>query len=140
LPLLNQRADYKASLKSKGLKSGNHETDLIHLDNDNFDPVMRTKDLAAFVEAKYNAQNAYEVLDKQVLDYKSRLELAEHLIMIFPIWWELMPALTKGFIDKVIFPGVAYDYAAGGKRMVSRMKSLKTVTVITTMNTPSILY
>jgi NAD(P)H dehydrogenase (quinone) len=32
----------------------------------------------------------------------------------------IFKTLSKGFIDKVIFPGVAYDYAAGGKRMVSR--------------------
>jgi putative NADPH-quinone reductase len=49
-----------------------------------------------------------------------------------------MPALTKGFIDKVIFPGVAYEYAKRG--MISRMKNLKGLNIITTMNTPSFLY
>ncbi|HEY1869510.1 MAG TPA: NAD(P)H-dependent oxidoreductase [Chitinophagaceae bacterium] len=121
-----------------GLKKAGHETDIIHLDNDNFDPVMRAKDLAAFVKAKYDAVNSYECLDEKVLDYKQRLECAEYLIFIFPIWWELMPALTKGFIDKVIFPGVAYEY--GKTRMISRMKSLKGLNIITTMNTPSFLY
>jgi putative NADPH-quinone reductase len=50
-----------------------------------------------------------------------------------------MAALAKGFIDKVIFPGIAYDYAKE-TRMVSRMKNIKGLTVITTMNTPSFLY
>jgi putative NADPH-quinone reductase len=126
---------------TKGLKEADHEVDLIHLDNDNFDPVMRAKDLAAFVKAKYEAHNAYECLDAQVLNYKQRLECAEHIIFIFPIWWELMPALTKGFIDKVIFPGVAYDYAnTKGMKMISRLKNIKGLTVITTMNTPSFFY
>ena len=122
-----------------GLKKGNHLVDLIHLDKDNFDPVMRGKDLLAFVKAQNDAESALSMIDKQVLDYKSRLEEAEHLVFIFPIWWELMPALTKGFIDKVIFPGVAYKYDEKGK-MISRLQNIKRVTVITTMNTPSVIY
>ena len=119
-----------------GLKKGNHEVDFIHLDKDNFDPVMRNKDLAAFAKARNDAEGAYTMLDPQVMDYKKRLEEAEHLIFIFPIWWELMPALTKGFIDKVIFPGIAYNYGKNG-RMLFCLKNLKGLTVVTTMNTPS---
>lgn len=124
----------------KGLKQGGHDIDVINLDHDNFDPVMRAKDLKAFVTASKNPNEAYELLDPHVKDYKIRLETAEHLIFIFPIWWELMPALTKGFIDKLIFPGIAYDYNDKGNRMINRLKSLKGVTMITTMNTPKVFY
>lgn len=52
-----------------------------------------------------------------------------------------MPALTKGFVDKVIFPGIAYDQTDGrGAGMVSKLTKLKDVTLITTINTPSIIY
>ena len=34
-----------------------------------------------------------------MLAYKDRLARADHIVFIFPIWWELMPALIKGFID-----------------------------------------
>lgn len=122
-----------------GLQKGNHEADLIHLDNDNFDPVMRAKDLEAFVQAKYDAVNAYEKLDSQVLEYRQRIQQADHLVFIFPIWWELMPALTKGFIDKVIFPGIAYDYNKRGL-MKKRFTNLKGITLITTMNSASLVY
>lgn len=52
-----------------------------------------------------------------------------------------MPAMTKGFIDKVIFPGIAYDNDSSGRfpRMKKRWK-LNGITVITTMNTPSLIY
>ena len=122
-----------------GLLKASHEVDVMHLDKDNFDPVMRAKDLAAFVTAKYNAHNSYEALDEKVMNYKQRLEQADHLVFIFPIWWELMPAMTKGFIDKVIFPGVAYDYKPNGF-MIKRFKGLKGLTLITTMNTPKFAY
>lgn len=50
-----------------------------------------------------------------------------------------MPALTKGFIDRVIFPLVAYGYGPDGA-MQSRLEKLKRVTVVTTMNTPADVY
>src|SRR6266852_5243002 len=98
-----------AVLKSvmKGLGEGGHSADLLHLDNDNFDPVMRAADLKAFKDG--------EPCDPKVIAYRERLAEAEHLIFIFPVWWERRPARTKGFIDKVIFPGVAYDYDSSGR-------------------------
>lgn len=118
---------------TEGLRKGQHEIDLIHLDKDNFNPVMTSADLKAFRDKK--------PIDPKVIEYKERLEKADHLIFIFPIWWELMPAMTKGFIDKVIFPGVAYDYAnKENTRMKPLLEKLKSVTVITTMNTPKWLY
>ncbi|MCZ4221930.1 NAD(P)H-dependent oxidoreductase [Pedobacter rhodius] len=117
---------------TKGLQKANHEIDLIHLDRDGFNPVMTAADLKAFKDRK--------PIDPKVIEYKQRLDEADHLLFIFPIWWELMPAMTKGFIDKVIFPGVAYDYTPSGNGMIPLFKNVKSVTVITTMNTPGILY
>mgnify|MGYP003413148322 FL=1 len=121
----------------RGLKTGDHKCRVINLDQDDFDPVMRSKDLLAFVGAGRAGKDALDAIDDQVREYKEHLEWAEHLVMIFPIWWMTTPAMTKGFIDKVIFPGIAYDMKDG--RLVSRL-SLRKVTVITTMNTPADVY
>ncbi|MEN5231464.1 NAD(P)H-dependent oxidoreductase [Sphingobacterium faecium] len=124
-----------AILKSveKGLEIGGHDIDLIHLDQDAFNPVMTAADLKAFRDKI--------PVDHKVIEYKDRIKNADHLVMIFPIWWELMPAMMKGFIDKVIFPGVAYDYTnKENTRMRPLWTSLKGVTMITTMNTPQYLY
>ncbi|MDR3272146.1 MAG: NAD(P)H-dependent oxidoreductase [Flavobacteriaceae bacterium] len=117
-----------------GLQKAQYETDLIYLDKENFNPIMTSADLKAFVQGK--------PIDPKVIEYKQRLDDADHLIFIFPIWWELMPALTKGFIDKVIFPGVAYEYDRESKRpkLNLLLKKLKSITIITTMNTPSLVY
>ncbi|MCE4562761.1 NAD(P)H-dependent oxidoreductase [Maribellus sp. CM-23] len=116
-----------------GLKQGKHEIDIINLDKEDFNPVMTSQDLKAFRDKK--------PIDTKVIEYKNRLEKADHIIFIFPIWWELMPALMKGFVDKVIFPGVAYDYVNGSNtKMKPLLTNIKGVTVITTMNTPRMLY
>lgn len=117
---------------SKGLQKANHETDLIHLDNDGFDPVMSREDLQAFVARK--------PVDPKVIDYQNRLKRADHLIFIFPVWWDAMPAIIKGFVDRVLSPGVVYDHHPRGFGLVPLLTSLKGVTIITTMNKPHILY
>ncbi len=115
-----------------GLQKGKHEVDLIHLDNDNFNPVMSKDDLKAFVN--------HSPIDPQVIDYNKRLKEADRLIFIFPIWWDLMPAMTKGFIDRVLSPGIVYDHHPRGFGLVPLLKKLKGVTIITTMNKPKIMY
>lgn len=117
---------------SRGLRYANHEVDLMHLDNDGFNPVMSEADLKAFV--------ARQPIDPQVIDYNRRLKKAHHLIFIFPIWWDIMPATTKGFIDRVLFPGVVYDHHPRGFGLVPLLKNLKGITIITTMNKPGIMY
>lgn len=120
-----------------GLDVGGHEYKVIDLDKDRFDPVMREKDLSAFVQASRNPEKEIEGLDPLIEVYVNKMRWAERIVMIFPIWWMTMPAMTKGFIDKVIFPAIAYNMDKG--RLVSRL-NIRKVTVITTMNTPSQVY
>jgi putative NADPH-quinone reductase len=123
--------------EEKGLDKSSQPYKTINLDQEEFDPVMRSKDLIAFAGAGRTGEEALAVVDEMVIRYKGMLEWAEHLVMIFPIWWMTMPAMTKGFIDKVIFPAIAYTMEDG--RLKSRLP-LERVTIITTMNTPAEAY
>lgn len=51
-----------------------------------------------------------------------------------------MPAMTKGFIDRVLFPGVVYDHHPRGFGLVPLLDNLKSITMITTMNKPKLMY
>jgi NAD(P)H dehydrogenase (quinone) len=117
---------------TKGLEKSTHEVDVINLDKDQFDPRMTSADLKAFVE--------HTAVDPQVIDYQERIRTADHLIFIFPIWWDIMPATTKGFIDRVLSPGLAYDHHPRGFGLVPLLKNLKSIILITTMNKPAIMY
>lgn len=117
---------------TKGLQKADHEVDLMHLDNDGFNPAMSRADLKAFME--------HHAVDPLVTDYNERLKKADHLIFIFPIWWDIMPATTKGFIDRALLPGVVYDHHPRGFGLVPLLKNLKSITIITTMNKPKIMY
>ena len=121
-----------------GLRKGRHSCKVINLDKDRFDPVMREKDLKAFKLRGEEDLTLIDGVDPIVLRYKKKLEWAERIVMIFPIWWMTVPAMTKGFIDKVIFPGIAYKME--GNRLKSTLSNLKQVVIISTMNTPADIY
>ena len=121
-----------------GLTTGGHRHKIINLDADGFDPVMREKDLAAFVQGGRNEGTGIEGIDPLVHTYVDQMRWAERIVMIFPIWWMSTPAMTKGFIDKVIFPGIAYKME--GNTLKSTLTNLKQVIIITTMNTPADTY
>lgn len=116
----------------KGIEASGGEVEVIDLDSDEFNPVMTGKDLLAF--------RNHESTDEQANKYVEQIKSADHLVMIFPIWWELMPAMTKGFIDKVIFPGSSYTYTKSGYGMNTLLGNIQSTTVITTMNTPTVIY
>lgn len=111
----------------EGCKKYGHEADLMDLYEDHFNPVMDDNDLYGFV--------THKLVDPQAEDYGNRIKDADHLVLIFPIWWGVMPAMMKGFIDKVVAPGSFYEYNEEGTEMHVTIKPDIKVTIITTMNT-----
>ena len=104
-----------------------------------FNPVMSRKELREFARARTKEGINLENLDPMVVEMAREINESDELILLFPIWWELMPAQMKGFIDKVVSPGLLYTNVSEFKLKLISDK-WKKVTVITTMNTPSLLY
>ncbi len=116
----------------RGLQSANHTIDLIDLHADGFNPVMSAGDLAAW--------RTRTVIRPQVADYQQRIFAADRLFFAFPIWWESMPALTKGFLDRVLTKGIVYSEPKKGLPFVNHLDNLLGVTALTVMSTPQWIY
>lgn len=104
-----------------------------------FNPVMTQKELLEFSKARTTEGIRIENLDPLAVEMAKEINQSEELILLFPIWWEIMPAQMKGFIDKVIFPGLFYTYIGEFKMKLVSDKLMR-VSIITTMNTPGFLY
>lgn len=77
-----------------------NSVDVIDLYADGFDPIMRVEDLSVFGKGEYH--------DPKAEDYVSRLKAADRVIFLFPVWWYGMPAMLKGFFDKILLKGTTY--------------------------------
>ncbi|MBS2537109.1 NAD(P)H-dependent oxidoreductase [Catenulispora sp. NF23] len=123
-----------AAAAIRGAEAAGHEVDLIDLAADGFAPAMTAADLAAWRTAR--------VVDPRVADYQRRLLAADHLVFAFPVWWEAMPAATKGFLDRVLTKGVLFEELSGAKGNPFRnlMTRLGAVTVLSVMTTPDKAY
>ena len=64
---------------------------------------------------------------------------ADHLVWIHPVWWGGLPAITKGFIDRLFLPGMAFQYRKNSVWWDKLLKG-KTAHIITTLDQPSWYY
>ncbi|MEG2358302.1 NAD(P)H-dependent oxidoreductase [Acinetobacter sp.] len=103
------------------------QVDLIEVGQLDFDP---------------NLKNGYEQrmeLEPDLMDAWQKIELADHLVWIFPVWWGGLPAAAKGFIDRVFLPGRAFSYYENSNRIKGHLLN-KTARIITTLDQPGWMY
>ena len=86
------------------LEQQNHEVVIRDLYNLNFNPILSLKDMSGQRKGK---------VSKDVKKEQEYISWAEHITFIYPIWWTGMPAIMKGYIDRVLSYGFAYRYDAG---------------------------
>lgn len=109
------------SIKDKLSKK--HQVQLIDLVADGFNPTMTANDL--------NLWRSGKTADKLVEKYMQEITNADVLVFTFPVWWGSMPAILKGFCDKVLLPNFAYKYDED-HNMIPNLTGKKAV-VVTTM-------
>lgn len=110
----------------KTLKCKKVNFQVIDLYKDNFNPAYTAKELSLFKEGK--------TTDPNVQKYQQLLKKTDKMVFIFPIWWNDIPAIIKGFIDKVMKKQFAYKVGATG--VVGNLKNIKQV-VMTTSTSPT---
>lgn len=109
------------------LSEQNRSYDLIDLYADNFDPRYSIEELSLFSKG--------ETLDPLVGEYQRKIQLANSIIIISPIWWSDVPAILKGFLDKVMKQKFAYTTTSMGVKGL--LTHIKSATVITTSTSPT---
>ena len=64
------------------------------------------------------------------------IKWCEHLVLVTPVWWYSAPALLKGFFDRVMLPGFAFEVELMPKRKVNKLLSGRTATLFYTYGGP----
>lgn len=92
-----------------------------------FDPVLR---------AGYRGG---QPLEGDLLAAQQAIAWANHLVWAYPTWWGAMPALLKGFIDRVFLPGFAFKYREGSS-LWDRLLAGRSAELLVTMDSPPWYY
>ncbi|MFH6995869.1 NAD(P)H-dependent oxidoreductase [Flavobacterium sp. FlaQc-48] len=78
-------------------------------------------------------------LEPDLLHSWEKIQRADHLVWIHPVWWGGLPAITKGFIDRLFLPGMAFQYRENSVWWDKLLKG-KTAHIITTLDQPGWYY
>lgn len=111
----------------KGANKSNAEIKEINIRELNFNP---------------NLQFGYRKrteLEPDLLEAQDKLKWADHLVWVYPVWWGSVPAIMKGFLDRVLLPGFAFkkieDSLSWDKYLTG-----KTARIICTLDQPGWYY
>lgn len=107
------------------LERENKAYNVIDLCKDRFNPVFSEEELAVYNQGK--------ALDPLITRYQEIIKKSDEMVFIFPNWWNTMPAILKGFFDKVLLKDFAFNYEGGFNALLDINKT----TVITTSEHPS---
>jgi NAD(P)H dehydrogenase (quinone) len=83
-----------------------------------FDPVLKAADFEELAQGRVSADIQPE---------QDELRWADQLILVFPIWWAGLPAILKGYIDRVFSYGFAYLYTEEGPKGLLNEKKVMIV-------------
>jgi NAD(P)H dehydrogenase (quinone) len=110
------------------LIEADHEVMDVDLYAENFDPVMDRQERLDYLNTDRN--------ERLVKRYDEQLAAADAIVLVYPAWWYGMPAMLKGYFDRVWLPGVAFDVTPDGRVLTERLQRIRRIVVVTTYGAP----
>lgn len=106
----------------RGLRSGGHSVDVLdlyELHEQGFDPVMHDAEWTSYLASSFSAETSSpdgaaparagdDALDPLLAAHIDLVASAEALVFVYPTWWSSVPAILKGWLERVLRPGVAF--------------------------------
>ncbi len=109
----------------KGAQAGGHDADLIVISRLTFDPILR------------HGYEQAQPLEPDLAKAHEALMAADHLVLVFPLWLGTLPALLKGFLERILQPDLVQTARKGRYVKILNGKSAR---IILTMGMPGLIY
>jgi NAD(P)H dehydrogenase (quinone) len=108
------------------LKKIGHDVFFHDLYGEGFDPLLTGEEIPADAS-----------LPRAIRAHCEEIGAADGIVIVHPNWWGQPPAILKGWIDRVIRPGIAYEFLEGdsGEGIPKGLLRAKAVIVFNTSNT-----
>ena len=104
------------------LTEAGHDVRVTDLYADGFTPEMTAEE-----RHSHKAAGIAHELER----YADELRWAESLVLVYPTWWSGMPAMLKGWFDRVWVAGVAWSIPEGARRPKGLLRQIRPIVVVT---------
>jgi NAD(P)H dehydrogenase (quinone) len=108
------------------LRQNGHEVHFHDLYEEKFDPILPAAEIPRDA-----------ALPEEIAIHCKEISEAEGIVIVHPNWWGQPPAILKGWIDRVIRPGTAYEFLEGdeGEGIPNGLLRVQIAVVFNTSNT-----
>jgi putative NADPH-quinone reductase len=132
LVILGHPADHSfcralAEAYVKGAEGAGNKVQFLALGQLSFDPIL------------HEGYSKIQDLEPDLVSAQAAISWAQHLVFVYPTWWGAMPALLKGFIDRIFLPGFAFKYREGSV-FWDRLLAGRSAHLLVTMDSPPWYY
>jgi putative NADPH-quinone reductase len=109
----------------RGLVRAGYQVEVLHLDDEGFQPAMTREERAAY-------HSAAPILDEQVRRHAQLVRWADTLVFVYPTWWAAQPAVMKGWLERVLVPGVAFHLDPATNVVRADLRHVRRIVGVTT--------
>ena len=110
------------------LEACGHRVVATDLYREGFQPAMSEQERRTYMSNDYDGSAVAPYIDK--------LKKVDGIVLCFPHWWFAMPAMLKGYVDRVWAPGAAFVYDARDGHLEPNLRHIKLLGVITSFGSP----
>jgi NAD(P)H dehydrogenase (quinone) len=110
------------------LRQGGHDVIATDLYREGFQPAMTEDERRSYMGNGYDG--------RAVAHYIETLRSVEGFVLCYPHWWFSMPAMLKGYVDRVWAPGTAFVYDEKDHHLEPSLRNIKLFGAVTTYGSP----
>ncbi len=107
-----------------GLGRAGHAVRLVDLYGEEFRPHMTALERRQYHDAGVN--------EAEVAAHVDHVRWAEALLFVYPTWWYNLPAMLKGWLDRVFVPHVAFTLPTETQGIRGNLRNIRRIDVVTT--------
>jgi NAD(P)H dehydrogenase (quinone) len=112
-----------------GLTVGGHEFRVHRLYQQGF-----AADMSPAEHAAYHSDTP--IISDEIRTHVADLQWAEALVFIYPTWWAGLPATLKGWLERVMVPGVAFVFDPATDKVAPNLRHIRRIVGISTYGSP----